>query len=300
MKHIIPLIVASFTLAIMTAMLQDGPFTLPYLAGFVMGIVVPVVVYSGILTLVVAGAWRLTMGHELPNLAVAMWGIWVLVAAVNFYGSYQNQQQRQDDLLLQSGAGWVQNDTQGAPTVSTLQARFVQDSRQLDTGLASRVAGVSIPPLFDVAFLENSSRFLAAKRQLEDYARLFEQHKETRRQLLANLKNEIEQLDLPSHEIRQAIQAFNNTYGIDEKLSERYLDSVIDVARKGIDFLEFMQQASYRVSDGRVLFETDAKSEEYQAFLQEFGRLSQQETVIQSELSDSREQRMERLRELKR
>ncbi|MBW1788194.1 MAG: hypothetical protein JRK53_16480 [Deltaproteobacteria bacterium] len=55
MKHIAPLIIASFMLAIATAMLEDGPLTLPFLAGYLLGIVVPVVVFTGVLTLVVAG-----------------------------------------------------------------------------------------------------------------------------------------------------------------------------------------------------------------------------------------------------
>ena len=47
MKHIAPLIIASFMLAIATAMLEDGPLTLPFLVGYLLGIVVPVVVFTG-------------------------------------------------------------------------------------------------------------------------------------------------------------------------------------------------------------------------------------------------------------
>ncbi len=204
MKHITPLIVASFMLAIATAMLEDGPLTLPFLVGYLLGIVVPVVVFSGILTLVVAGIYRVYTGKDMPNLYATMWGIWVLVAAVNFFGNYQNQKQMQTEQAHQA------EDMPGKPSAAlTLQSRFARDSRLLDAELARKVATIQIPPLFDPEFLENKSRFPAAVGQLEDYGQVFQEHKERRMEMLSQMKAEIEQLDLPQKEKLQAIQEFN-------------------------------------------------------------------------------------------
>jgi hypothetical protein len=309
MKKIVPLIVASFVLAIVSAMLQGGPFTLPYLLGYLLGIVVPIVVYSGTLTLVAAGIYRLYTRREMPNLFTAMWGIWVLVAAVIFIGSYQNQQQRLGEQRLDPyiNGGLDQEflqkqRAQGEPAsaIVTLQSHFAKDTQQLDAELASKVARVSIPALFDPVFLQDRSRFPAASLQLKDYGQLFQQHKAARKQMLSQMKIDIAQLDLPENEILQANQEFKNTYEIDSKLSEKYFDIVIEVSQQGIAYLDFLQQAQYQVNNGQAMFETDAETDQYQAFLQIFRRLSEQEISTQGELTDSREKRMQRLLEISR
>ena len=295
MKYIVPLIVASFMLAIATAMLEDGTLPLPFLAGYLLGIVVPVVVFSGILTLVVAGIYRVYTGKDMPNLFAAMWGIWVLVAAVNFFGNHQGQKVMRAEQALQATA------EPARPSAAlTLQSRFARDSRQLDAELARKVATVLVPPLFDPEFLEDKSHFPAAVGQLEDYGRLFQEHKERRMEMLAQMKAEIAQLDLPQNEKRQAIHEFNNTYEIDGALSRKYFDIVIEVSQQGIAYLEFLDRARYEVSNGRVMFETDTDSDKYKAFLRIFKRLSEQEVTTQHELADSREKRMAHLRELSR
>jgi hypothetical protein len=48
------------------------------------------------------------------------------------------------------------------------------------------------------------------------------------------------------------------------------------------------------------MFETDTDSDKYQAFLQIFNRLSEQEVTTQRELADSRQKRMARFQELSR
>ena len=72
----------------------------------------PVVVYTGILTLVVAGSYRMfTRARDVPNLFAVMWSIWVLVAVVNFYGNYQNIKGKRAELVRQSPdplANWGQ------------------------------------------------------------------------------------------------------------------------------------------------------------------------------------------------
>lgn len=314
MKYIVPLIVASFMLAIATAMLEGGPLTLPFLVGYLLGIVVPVVVFTGILTLVLAGIYRVYTGKDTPNLIVAMWGIWVLVAAVNFYGNYQNIKDRQADQAHQiadPSIDWEQDkklrqqqqteDVSGRPSAAlTLQTRFARETQQLDAELARNVATVSIPPLFDPEFLEDKSRFPASADQLEDYGQLFQDHKQRRKEMLSQMKADIEQLDLPQNEILQAIQEFNGTYEIDGALSEKYFDIVIEVSRQGIAYLDFLNRAYYEVSNGRAMFETDTETDKYQAFLQTFKSLSEQEVTTQRELADSRKKRMARLRELSR
>ena len=295
MKHIAPLIVASFMLAIATAMLEDGPLTLPFLVGYLLGIVVPVVVFSGILTLVVAGIYRLYTGKDIQNLSAAMWGIWVLVAAVNFFGNYQNQKQMHVEQTHQA------EDMPGKPSAAlTLQSRFARDSQLLDADLARKVATILIPPLFDPEFLENKSRFPAAMGQLENYGQLFQEHKERQMEMLSQMKTEIEQLDLPQNEKLQAVHEFNNTYEIDGALSRKYFDIVIEVSRQGIAYLDFLDRTRYEVSNGQAMFETDTDSDKYQAFLQIFNRLSEQEVTTQRELADSRQKRMARFQELSR
>jgi hypothetical protein len=295
MKHIVPLIVASFMLAIATAMLEDGPLTLPFLVGYLLGIVIPVVVFSGILTLVVAGLYRLYTGKDIQNLSAAMWCIWVLVAAVNFFGNYQNQINMRAEQTHLAEAG-----PNRPSAILLLQTRFVKDSRRLDDELANNAATVLIPPLFDPEFLEDKSRFPAATVQLEDYGQLFQEHKEKRMEMLSQMKAEIEQLDLPQNEKLQAVHEFNNTYEIDGALSRKYFDIVIEVSRQGIAYLDFLDRTRYEVSNGRAMFETDTDANKYQAFLQTFKRLSEQEVTIQRELTDSREKRMARLQELSR
>jgi hypothetical protein len=295
MKHIVPLIIASFMLAIATAMLEDGPLTLPFLAGYLLGIVVPVVVFTGVLTLVVAGIHRVYTGKEMPNLFSAMWGIWVLVAAVNFFGNYQNQKEVRTDQVQQT-----EYEPGKSSAALTLQSRFARDSRQLDEELASKVATVHIPPLFDPEFLEDKSLFTTAIGQLENYGQLFREHKERRMAMLAQMKSEIEQLDLPQNEKIQAVHEFNNTYEIDGALSRKYFDIVIEVSQQGIAYLDFLDLARYEVSNGRVMFETDTDSDKYQAFLRIFNRLSEQEVATQRELADSREKRMAQLKAISR
>jgi len=295
MKHIVPLIVASFMLAIATAMLNDGPFTLPFLVGYLLGIVVPVVVFTGILTLVVAGIHHVYTRKDMPNLFQVMWGIWVLVAGVNFFGNYQNQQEARID------QAYLVEDESGRPSaILTLQSRFVRDSRQLDTELASKVATVRIPPLFDSVFLEDKSHFPAAIGQLEDYGQLFREHKKKQTEILAKMKSGVEQLDLPQDERRQAVQEFNNTYEIDGALSREYFDIVIEVSQQGVEYLEFLEHTPYEVSNGQVVFEMDPDSEKYKEYLQTFNRLSEQEVSTQRELADSRKKRMTRMRALSR
>ncbi|MBT8116724.1 MAG: hypothetical protein KJO66_02740 [Gammaproteobacteria bacterium] len=311
MKHIVPLVVASLMLAIATAMLEDGPLTLPFLVGYLLGIVVPVVVFTGILTLVVGGIHRVYTGRDMPNLGTAMWGIWVLVAAVNFYGNYQSQQERRAEQAHLAPGGQLadpymmpdqqsENGPAGTSAVLALQARFAQDARQLDAELAREVAAVQIPPLFDPEFLTDKSRFPAAIEQLEDYGRVFQQHKDKQMDMLSRMRTEIERLDLPQNEILQALQEFTNTYELDGALSRKYFDIVIEVSREGIAYLDFMEGARYEVKNGRVLFDTETDTDDYQAFLQTFKRLSEQEVATQSELADSRKKRMVRLRELAR
>jgi hypothetical protein len=159
---------------------------------------------------------------------------------------------------------------------------------------------VRIPPLFDPAFLEDKSRFPAAAEQLESYGQLFQEHKEKRIQLLAQLKSEIEQLNLPHNERLQAMQEFNNTYELDGAVTRKYFDIVVEVSRQGIAYLDFMTTARYGVLNERAMFELDTESEKYQAFLETFKRLSEQEVATQRELAESRKERMARLRELSR
>lgn len=318
MKYIAPLVVASFMLAIAMAILEDSPLTLPFLAGYLLGIVVPVVVYTGILTLVVAGIYRIYTGRDIPNQFASMWGIWVLVAAVNFFGNYQNLQDRLSKQSRQPATGQMThpNSISGqnelpqsqyaeeipgrASAILTLQHRFAKDSRQLDLELAREVATIPIPPLFDPEFLEDKSRFPAATEQLKDYGQLFQEHKQRRMEILSQMRTGIEQLDLPQNEKLQANHEFNNTYDLDEAISRKYFDTVIDVSQQGIAYLDFLLQVRYEVTNGRVIFETDSDSDKYQEFLQTFRRLSEQEAAIQGELADSREKRMARLRELSR
>ncbi len=315
MKYIVPLVVASFVVAIATAMQEEGPLTLPFLVGYLLGIVVPVVVFSGVLTLLAAGAYRVLMRKDMPNLFAAMWSIWVLVAAVNFYGNYQHQKGKRAEQprpavigqMADPYAEWGQKnepwqrgaDEQGEPSaVQTLQAKFARNSRLLDENLAGKVAEVRIPPLFDPEFLEDKALFPAAVKALQDYGQLFQVHRDKRIVMLSQMKREIEQLDLPQSKQQQVVHEFNNTYEIDEVLSQKYLDIVIEVSRQGIAYLDLMDLARYRVSNGRVMFEMDNESGKYQAFLQIFKRLSEQEVTAQRELTDSRKQRMARLRAL--
>lgn len=307
MKHIVPIIVASFMLAIAMAMLEDGTLTLPFLAGYLLGIVIPVVVFTGILTLVLGGVYRIFTGKEMPNLFFAMWGIWVVVAAVNFYGNHLNQQQRQAQQAHHTSTGQhtdpypiPENGTGKSSAVMTLQSRFARDSRQLDAELAREIATVRIPPLFDPKFLEDKSLFPAAIRQLEDYGEVFREHKEKQKTMLAQMRKEIEQLDLPDNERLQAVQEFNNTYELDGTLSREYYDIVIEVSQQGIAYLDFLDRAHYEVTNGRVLFDMESDTDEHKAFLQSFKRLSEDEVAVQNKLADSREKRMARLRELSR
>ena len=131
-------------------------------------------------------------------------------------------------------------------------------------------------------------------------ARRFREHIDARMNMLSQMKAEIEQLDLPQNEKKQAVQEFNNTYEIDAALTQKYYDIVIEVSRQGIAYLDFMKRGRYSVLNGQVIFETDEESEKYKAFLQTFQRLSEQETITQQELADSREERMARMRELSR
>jgi len=219
----------------------------------------------------------------------------MLVAAVNFFGNYQNQKEVRTDQVLQT------EDEPGRSSAAlTLQSRFAKDSRQLDAELASKVATVRIPLLFDPEFLEDKSHFPEAIGQLEDYGQLFREHKKKRTEMLAQMKSEIEQLDLPQNEKIQAVHEFNNTYEIDGALSRKYFDIVIEVSQQGIAYLDFLDLARYEVSNGRVMFETDTDSDKYQAFLRIFNRLSEQEVATQRELADSREERMARLQSLPR
>ncbi len=307
MKHIVPIIVASFMLAIATAMLEDGILTLPFLVGYLLGIVIPVVVFTGILTLVLRGVYRIFTGRDMPNLFIAMWGIWVVVAAVNFYGNYLNQQQRRAEQAHHTPTGqhadpylMPENGTGRSSAVMTLQSRFAQDSRQLDAELAREIATVRIPPLFDPKYLEDKSLFPAAIGQLEDYGQVFREYKEKQRIMLAQMRKEIEQLDLPDNERLQAIHEFNNTYELDGTLSRKHFDIVIEVSRQSIAYLDFMDRARYEVTNGRVLFDTESDTDDYKAFLQSFKRLSEDGVAAQRELADSREKRMARLRELSR
>ena len=307
MKHILPLIVASFMLAIAQAMLEDGTLTLPFLVGYLLGIVIPVLVFTGILTLVLGGVYRIYKGRDMPNLFIAMWGIWVVVATVNFYGNYLNQQQRQAEQAHHTPTGqhadpylMPEYGTGKSSAVMALQSRFAQESRQLDAELAREVATVRIPPLFDPKFLEDKSLFPAAIGQLEDYGQVFREHKEKQRIMLAQMKKEIEQLDLPHKERLQAIQEFNNTYELDGTLSRKYFDIVIEVSQQGTAYLDFMDRARYEVTNGRVLFDTESDTDAYKAFLQSFKHLSEDEVAAQRELANSREKRMARLRELSR
>lgn len=295
MKHILPLIVASFMLAIAQAMLEDGPFPLPFLVGYLLGIVVPVVVFSGILTLVAAGIYRVYTGKDMPNLSSALWGIWVLVAAVNFYGNYHDQTQMRNEYAYDT-----EEEPGRHPAVLSLQSRFAQDSRQLDAELAGKVATIRIPPLFDSEFLKDKSRFPDATGQLEDYGRLFQQYRASRIEMFSQLKTGIEQLDLPKKEKLQAIHEFENTYEIDAALHRKYYDIVIEVSQQGIAYLDFLDGAHYRVSNGRVTFKSDTDADRYQAFLETFSRLSELEVAAQRELADSRQKRMAHLKGLQR
>jgi hypothetical protein len=234
----------------------------------------------------------------MPNIIATMWGIWVLVAAVNFFGNYQKQKQTRAEQAYQ--AYQTEDEPGRSSAILGLQSRFASDSRQLDAELAGKVATVQIPPLFDPEFLEDKSRFTAAVEQLEDYGQLFQEHKERRMEMLSQMKTGIEQLDLPQDKRLQAVQEFNNTYEIDGELSRKYFDIVIEVSRQGIAYLDFMYQARYEVSNGQAVFESDTDSGKYQTFLQTFKRLSEQEVATQRELTDSREKRMARLRKLSR
>ena len=214
---------------------------------------------------------------------------------MNFFGNYQNQKEVQTDQVQQT-----EYEPGRSSAALTLQSRFVSDSRRLDAELASKVATVRIPPLFDPEFLEDKSHFPAAVGQLEDYGQLFREHKKKRTEMLAQMKSEIEQLDLPQNEILQAVHEFNNTYEIDGTLSREYFDIVIEVSRQGIAYLDFLDRTPYEVSNGRVMFETDTDSDNYQEYLRVFNRLSEQEVATQRELADSREKRMARFQELSR
>ncbi len=313
MKNIVLLIVASLMVAVAAAMLEDGLLTLPFLVGYLLGIVVPVVVYSGVLTLVAAGIYRVFTGKKMPNVVTVLWGIWVLVAAVNFYGNYHQQQERraEQELLADPSLDWKRDGTllplkygedqaSMSSTTLTLQARFTREFRQLDSELARMVTTIRVPPLFDPVFLGDKSRFPAAEEQLEDYARLFKEYKDKRKKLVSRMRGEIEQLDLPRNEKWQAVQEFENTYEIDIQLSGKYYDIVIGVSRQGIAYLGFLEQAHYKVSSGRVTFESESESEKFQEYAQTFKRLSEQEVAAQRELAYSREKRMARLRELSR
>ncbi len=192
-------------------------------------------------------------------------------------------------------------DERGGPSeILTLQVKFARDSQLLDEKLAKEVAIVRIPPLFDPAFLEDKALFPAATEELEHYGQLFQEHKNRRMAMLLQVKGKIEQLNLPQNEQQQAVQEFDNTYGIDEALSQKYFDIVIEVSRQGIAYIDFMNLARYRVLNGQVVFMADSESEKHKAFLRIFKRLSEQDVAAQRELAGSREKRMARLRELSR
>ncbi|MGB5259106.1 MAG: hypothetical protein WBO34_01125, partial [Gammaproteobacteria bacterium] len=123
-------------------------------------------------------------GKDMPNLITTMWGIWVVVAAVNFFGHYQSQQVRRAEQLTdpytvsgqeQRLPSWeYAEDEPGKPSaILTLQASYAKVYRQLDVELARRVTTVQIPPLFAPEFLEDKLRFPAAIGQLEDYGQVF-------------------------------------------------------------------------------------------------------------------------------
>ena len=131
MKYVVPLIVASLMVAIATAMLETGPLTLPFLVGYLLGIVVPLVVFSGVLTLVALGIYRVLKRTNMPNPAAALWGIWVLVAGVTADRMVDSDMDwGRQDTRLQSQDG---NDKSGKSSAAlALQARFARDSQQLD------------------------------------------------------------------------------------------------------------------------------------------------------------------------
>jgi len=302
MKYILPLVVASLMVAIATAMREEGPLTLPFLAGYLLGIAVPLVVYAGILTFAAQLSYRMFTRRDMPNLPVVLWSIWAVVAAVNYYGNYQYQKERRAETIGDSFSALERpSDGQYHPSaVLSLQAEFAKDSKQLDAELARKVVAIQIPALFDPAFLEDKTRFPAATEKLEEYGQAFQTHINARMNMLSQMKAKIGQLDLPQNEKKQAVQEFNNTYEIDAALTQKYYDIVIEVSRQGIAYLDFMKRGRYSVLNGQVIFETDEESGEYKAFLQTFQRLSEQETIAQQELADSREERMARMRELSR
>jgi hypothetical protein len=302
MKYILPLVVASLMVAIATAMREEGPLTLPFLTGYLLGIVVPLVVYSGILTLVARLSYRMFTRRDVPNLPVVVWSIWALVAAVNYYGNYQNQKERRAETIGDSFSALerASDDKYHPSAVLSLQAEFARDSKQLDAELARKVVAIQIPALFDPAFLQDKTRFPAATEQLEEYGQAFQTHIDARMNMLSQMKAEIGQLDLPQNEKKQAFQEFNNTYEIDAALTQKYYDIVIEVSRQGIAYLDFMERARYSVLNGQAIFEAEHESQEYETLVRSFQQLSEQEAIAQQKLAESREERMTRMRELSR
>lgn len=303
MKNLLSLLLASLAVAAAAAMLEPGSFTLAFLIGYLVSIVLPVVVLTGVLTLLVLGLYRVLAGKKMVHWLRMMWVIWALVAAVHFYGVYQHQQMRSSETagLGSLQTGWPGQDIEETPSpVRELQLQFAQASQQLDRELAEQAMAIEIPPLFDPEFVADKGRFPAAARQLEDYGQLFRDHKQKRSKLLAGLKEDLEHLDLTSDEKRQVAQAFEGTYELDRQLSEAYFDIVIEVSRQGVAYLDFMTRAGYRVSGGQVQLETPGDQEEYETLVKAFRDLSAREQTAQRELKDSREARMARLRELSR
>ncbi len=296
--------------AIATAMMEEGTLTLPFLVGYLMGIVVPIVVYAGVIIFVVAGAYRIYTGKDLANLATLVWAIWTLVAVVNFFGNLQAQKQRKEKSFSRIAGqqmyapytNWEQKNTAGSQgkqtAVLTLQARFSANFKKLDLELANKVATFQIPAIFNPAFLKHKSRFPSAIEQFKNYGKLFYDYNKERMEMLLQMKREIEQLDISQKEKMQSIQEFTYTYEIDADLSKKYYDIVIKVAQLGNEYLRFLSQTQYQVSGTQIKFETDSDSEKQMSYLQAFKNLSKQEVAAQRELADSRKKRMAYLTEL--
>ena len=297
MKNLLAVLLASLALSAAAVSLEHGSFTLAFLIGYLVSILVPILVLTAVLSLLLLVAYRLITGEKMARWPRALWGIWALVAAVNFYGVYQQQQARSsaaDTAVQRERPG-----AQGAESpVARLQRQFAQASQELDKELARQAAAIQLPPLFDPAFVADKSRFPAAAQQLQDYAKLFEAHKDQRARLLSELRDDLSRLDLPSVEQSRIAQIFESTYELDHRLSQAYFDLVIEVSRQGIAYLDFLRRAQYQLTQGRVALEVPGDQEAFDALVEAFRALSAREAAAQQELRDSRDARMERLREL--
>ena len=151
MKYILPLVVASLMVAVATAMREEGPLTLPFLAGYLLGIVVPLVVYSGILTFVAQLVVPHVHGKRRAEPAcrpVEYLGTGGRRKLLRELPISEGKKSRDNRRFISGFGAPVGRPVASPSAVLSLQAKFARDSKQLDAALARKVVAIQIPAAF--------------------------------------------------------------------------------------------------------------------------------------------------------